>query len=72
MKNIGNAGHVTEHLKVRRRYMRIKPVNPIAKDLRQPKYKPRVVLDKKQKKKDKQEIKESYEEIQLKANNERE
>ena len=52
--------------------MRIKPVNPIAKDLRQPKYKPRVVLDKKQKKKDKQETKESYEEIQLKANNERE
>lgn len=47
-------------------------MNPIAKDLRQPKYKPRVVLDKKQKKKDKQEIKESYEEIQLKANNERE
>lgn len=47
-------------------------MNPIAKDLRQPKYKPRVVLGKRQKKKDKQEIKESYEEIQLKANNERE
>ena len=52
--------------------MRIKPANPIAKDLRQPKYKPRVVLDKRKKEKDKQEIKESYEEIQRKANNERE
>lgn len=47
-------------------------MNPIAKDLRQPKYKQRVVLDKRQKKKHKQEVKESYEEIQLKANNERE
>lgn len=37
---------------------RITKVNPIAKDLRQPKYKPRVVEDTRKKKKDKADKKE--------------